>query len=81
MTLKQITQKKQFLTYLKKIDVSLLNYYETLLYPAVLIADHMLPGTAWKASNKAYRKDLKYMGKELTDDLLRLHEADVNARS
>lgn len=71
-----------FLSYfLSKTTVIQHHARETLLYPAVLIADHMLPGTAWKASDRAYRKDIKYMGKELTDDLLRLHEADVNARS
>lgn len=71
-----------FLSYfLSKTTVIQNCAHENLLYPAVLIAFHMIPGTAWNASDRAYRKDLKYMGKELTDDLLRLHEADVNARS
>ena len=49
------------------------------LYIANLIYYHMHPFMAWKDSRKAEEKDKRLIGEKMYDDILRLHEADLEA--
>lgn len=46
---------------------------------ATLINWHMRPHTAWKQSEKAKERDRKLIGEEMYNDIMLLHEADLEA--
>jgi len=48
-------------------------------YISLLIGLHMRPYMAWKQSEKAKERDLKLFGKEVIDDVMMIHEADLFA--
>lgn len=47
------------------------------LYIVGLVNWHMRPYLAWNQSEKAKEKDIALIGKEMYDDIMKLHEADV----
>lgn len=49
------------------------------LYTVCLINWHMRPYTAWKDSDKAKERDIALIGKEMYEDIMKLHEADKAA--
>lgn len=54
---------------------------ESIFYIAALINWHMKPYTAWKQSKKAMKKDLDLIGREMYEDIMKLHEADHAAHT
>ena len=50
-----------------------------LVYISNLIYYHMMPFTKWRQSEKAKLKDIKLIGKNMYEDIMRLHEADTFA--
>lgn len=49
------------------------------IYVANLIYYHMHPFTSWKQSERAKKRDITVMGLSMYQDLMRLHEADLQA--
>ena len=49
------------------------------LYTACLINWHMRPYNAWKQSEKARNRDIKLIGIDMYEDIMKLHEADAHA--
>ena len=55
------------------------NFNKEYLYNACLVNWHMRPYTAWKDSEKARERDIALIGKDMYEDIMKLHEADVAA--
>jgi len=49
-------------------------------YVALLIELHMKPHMDWKLSKKAKEKDKKLFGDKVIDDVMMIHDADINAK-
>lgn len=61
-------------------------YISTMAYTVEEVVDvlnliyfHMHPYCAWKQSKKAKERDINMIGEEMYNDIMTLHEADVNA--
>ena len=48
-------------------------------YIALLIELHMRPHLEWKQSERVKKKDFNMFGEDVINDVMLLHEADVNA--
>lgn len=55
------------------------NNKNSLLYVCCLVNWHMRPYTAWKDSEKAKDRDIALIGKDMYEDIMKLHEADMAA--
>ena len=53
--------------------------WEDTLYTANLINWHMRPLTTWQYSPAREKKDRQFMGKDMFEDLMQLHRADIKA--
>jgi predicted kinase len=53
--------------------------FEDALYVSQLIGFHMRPLLSWRHSEKARAKDRKFMSEKFYNDLLLLHDGDMNA--
>ena len=50
------------------------------MYISLLIELHMKPHLDWKQSEKAKQKDINLFGEEVYNDVMMLHQADINAK-
>lgn len=50
------------------------------MYVSLLIELHMKPHLDWKQSEKSKQKDINLFGEEIYNDIMMIHQADINAK-